>query len=66
MRAPDGTEFDIHGPTAAPCVVLIHGLGLNRAMWAATIAALGRHRVLSYDLLGHGRTPSPDRPRCRI
>ena len=59
MRAPDGTAFDIHGPLDAPAVVLIHGLGLNRALWASTTPALSRFRVLTYDLLGHGQTPSP-------
>lgn len=58
MRAPDGTAFDIHGPSDAPVVVLIHGLGLNRALWADTTPALTRFRVLTYDLLGHGQTQS--------
>ena len=64
MRAPDGTAFDIHGPLDAPAVVLIHGLGLNRAVWDLTQPALTPHyRVLRYDLLGHGQTPGPtDRP----
>ncbi len=59
MRAPDGTAFDIHGPLDAPTVVLIHGLGLNRGLWSETTRALTRLRVLTYDLLGHGQTPSP-------
>lgn len=63
MRAPDGTAFDIHGPPGAPVVVLIHGLGLNRALWQWTAPALRRFRVLTYDLLGHGQTESRgDRP----
>ena len=63
MRAPDGTAFDIHGPLAAPSVVLIHGLGLNRALWAQTRPALTNYRVLTYDLSGHGQTPHlADRP----
>lgn len=63
MRAPDGTAFEIHGPPGAPVVVLIHGLGLNRALWQWTTPALTRFRVLTYDLLGHGETASRgDRP----
>ena len=63
MRAPDGTAFALHGPPGAPVVVLIHGLGLNRALWRDTTPALTRFRVLTYDLLGHGQTPSRgDRP----
>ena len=56
---PTAPRIDIHGPLDAPAVVLIHGLGLNRALWAATTPALTRFRVLTYDLLGHGQTPSP-------
>ena len=41
-------------------VVLIHGVGLDHRMWdelSARLVAAG-HRVLCYDLLGHGRTPA--------
>lgn len=62
MRAPDGTTFDLTGPPDAPVVVLIHGLGLNRALWARTTLALTRFRVLTYDLSGHGQSPSPAAP----
>ena len=59
MRSPDGTAFDIHGPLDAPAVVLIHGLGLTRAVWQLTRPALvARYRVVTYDLLGHGQTPT--------
>ena len=58
--APDGTAYEICGPESAPVVVLIHGLGLNRACWKWTIPALSpRYRVLSYDLYGHGASPAP-------
>ena len=60
MIAPDGTVFDLGGPDGAPVVVLINGLGLNRACWqwlAPELAA--RYRVLTYDLLGHGQSAAP-------
>lgn len=60
MIAPDGTCCDPSGPEDAPVVVLIHGLGLNRACWqwlAPELAA--RYRVLTYDLLGHGQSAAP-------
>ena len=61
MQGPDGTGFDIYGPLDAPAVVLIHGLGLNRAVWDLTQPALApQYRVLRHDLLGHGQTPGPD------
>lgn len=59
-RAPDGTAFDLVGPDGAPVVVMIHGLGLNRACWQWTIPALSdRYRILSYDLYGHGQSVAP-------
>lgn len=61
--APDGTVYELHGPEDAPAVVLIHGLGLNRECWQWTLPALGRYRVLTYDLYGHGDSaPPPDTP----
>jgi 3-oxoadipate enol-lactonase len=44
-------------------LVLIHGVGLSHAMWAAQVEALAEsHRVITYDMLGHGGSsaPSPD------
>lgn len=60
MRAPDGTAYDVYGPADAPLVVLVHGLGLTRAVWDLTIPDLtGNFRVLAYDILGHGQTRPP-------
>ena len=59
-RAWNGTAFDLTGSEAAPLVVLIHGLGLNRKTWQWHGAALAaRYRVLTYDLFGHGESPPP-------
>lgn len=58
-RAPDGTIYDLYGREDGPPVVLIHGLGLNRECWQWMVPALSdRYRVLTYDLQGHGDTPS--------
>lgn len=60
MRAPDGTAHDLTGPEGAPVVVLIHGLGLNRACWQWLVPDLAaRYRVLTYDLPGHGQSAAP-------
>jgi pimeloyl-ACP methyl ester carboxylesterase len=66
--APDGTVYDLMGPSDGPCVVLIHGLGLSRACWQWTIPALSdRYRLLSYDLYGHGQSPlSPEDPSLSV
>lgn len=60
LRDPKGTAYDLTGPEGAPVVVLVHGLGLNRAVWQWMVPALSqRFRVLSYDFLGHGESPPP-------
>ena len=59
-RSKTGTSYDLIGPSGAPVVVLVHGLGLTRATWAAFVPALAQnHRVLSYDLPGHGDSALP-------
>ena len=53
------TAWDLQGE--GPPVVLIHGFGLNRAMWQWQLPALTPHfSVLTYDLLGHGESAPPD------
>ena len=54
-----GTTYDLTGPEDAPAVVLIHGLGLTRAVWQWLIPDLQKFRVLTYDLIGHGETTPP-------
>ncbi len=56
----DGTTYDLTGPDDAPVVVLIHGLGLTRAVWQWLVPDLTKFRVLTYDLIGHGETAPPD------
>jgi pimeloyl-ACP methyl ester carboxylesterase len=42
-------------------LVLVHGVGLDRHMWAPFAAAIGRP-VVSYDMLGLGDAPKPTGP----
>lgn len=57
---PQGTAYELTGPQEAPVVVLVHGLGLNRAVWQWLLPVLAaRFRVLCYDVLGHGDSPPP-------
>lgn len=42
MKAPDGTAYDLISPENAPCIVLIHGLGLNR-QWTTPALCDGYH-----------------------
>lgn len=60
LRDSHGTAYDLTGPEGAPVVVLVHGLGLNRAVWQWMVPVLAtRFRVVSYDFLGHGESPDP-------
>ena len=47
-----------------PPVILIHGMGLCRLMWADFIAPLqaAGHEVITYDLLGHGYEKGNEKP----
>ncbi len=64
LHSPNGTAYAVTGPTDAPVVVLIHGLGLNSECWQWTTPALqAKFRVITYDLFGHGQSsPPPETP----
>ena len=38
-------------------LVFIHGVGLDHQMWEPQIKQLNKYSILTYDLLGHGKTP---------
>ena len=38
-------------------VVFIHGVGLDHQMWDAQVNYLNEFSILTYDILGHGKTP---------
>ena len=38
-------------------LVFIHGVGLNHQMWEPQINSLKEYSIITYDLLGHGKTP---------
>lgn len=51
----ESTYYEIVGQ--GPVLVLIHGVGLDSAMWAPQATALAEHfRIVRYDMLGHGRS----------
>lgn len=61
------TAVEVHheaaGPTDAPVVLLANALGSDLHMWDRQMTALSRgHRVVRYDLRGHGRSPVPPGP----
>ncbi len=53
--------FRIDGHPGQPWLVLAHSLAASHRMWDPQVAALARsHRVLRYDLAGHGDSESPE------
>ena len=38
-------------------LVFIHGVGLDHKMWQPQINSLNNYSIITYDLLGHGKTP---------
>ncbi len=45
-----------------PVLVFCHGLGLNQKIWANVTAHFPNHRIITYDLRGHGASTVPDGP----
>ena len=57
---------DYGGPTDAPLMVAVHGLGGSHLNWAALAPHLvGHTRLVAVDLLGHGHTPATGPPARR-
>ena len=51
----DGTCVSVAG--TGPALVFLHGVGLNQTIWAEQVKAFAPwHRVITYDLMGHGRS----------
>ena len=67
-RQIKGTVFSEFGEKTAPAIILIHGLGLNKDVWQWQVAELSQHhRVVSYDLFGHGKSQAPtEKPSLKL
>jgi len=53
-----GTHLRVDGQ--GPALVLIHGVGLDLAMWDGMVPLLARdYTVVRYDMLGHGASAKP-------
>jgi pimeloyl-ACP methyl ester carboxylesterase len=62
MAAP-GLHVEVHGPAAAPGIVLAHGFGGSARNWRPQLRTLrARWRVVVYDARGHARSEAPDEP----
>lgn len=57
MRIAGGVHWEQHGQPDGPAILLSSGLGGSGSYWQFNLAALGtRHRVITYDHRGTGRS----------
>lgn len=57
-------HYEVHG-REGPFLLLVHGLLSSRAQWLSNLEALSAFcRPVVVELLGHGRSPTPDDPAC--
>ena len=52
-----GTFYSLHKINEKSPIVFIHGVGLNKEIWEPQINFFKNYNTLTYDLLGHGKTP---------
>ena len=53
-------NYDLRGPLGAPVVMFANSLGTSLASWDQQVATLAqRHRILRYDMRGHGLSEAP-------
>lgn len=63
MTRVAGIAHHVTGPEDGPPLVLAHGLGMDRRIWAEIAPLLPpRLRVIAYDLRGHGQSDCPAPP----
>jgi pimeloyl-ACP methyl ester carboxylesterase len=60
---PETTRLHVDRRGTGSPLVLLHGMGSTSATWDASAALLeDRYTVVTFDLLGHGRSPVPEDP----
>ena len=52
-----GTSYSLNKINEKKPIVFIHGVGLTKEIWEPQINFFKNYNTLTYDLLGHGRTP---------
>jgi len=56
-------NYETHGPSDAPCILMVHGILSSRNHWKPNLPTLKRsYRVAALDLPAHGLSPAPDDP----
>jgi len=54
---PFDTHYSLNKVNEKNPIVFIHGVGLNQDIWKPQIDFFKDYTTLTYDLLGHGKTP---------
>jgi len=52
-----GTSYSLHKVNEKNTIVFVHGVGLTKEIWEPQINFFKDYNTLTYDLLGHGKTP---------
>ena len=52
-----GTFYSLNKVNKDNPIVFVHGVGLNNEIWKPQIDFFKEYNTLTYDLLGHGKTP---------
>ena len=52
-----GTSYSLNKINEKNPIVFIHGVGLTKEIWEPQINFFKDYNMLTYDLLGHGKTP---------
>jgi len=52
-----GTSYSLNKVNEKNPIVFIHGVGLTKEIWEPQINFFKNYNTLTYDLLGHGKTP---------
>lgn len=55
-------DAKLEGPETGAALVLIHGHGLDLTIWDDLVRHLPHHRILRFDLRGHGQSDCPAPP----
>jgi len=51
------TSYSFHKVNEKNPIIFIHGVGLTKEIWEPQINFFKKYNTLTYDLLGHGKTP---------
>lgn len=68
LKRDDGVSlyYEVHGPKdggSGPTILLTHGYSATSQMWTGQVEALSKdHRLVIWDMRGHGQSDSPDDP----